>query len=226
MPFSIKEWSEDDRPREKLLKKGVTALSNAELLAIIIGSGSVDENAVELAKKILSQAGNSLSELGKVSIAQLKQHKGVGEAKAVSIAAVMELGRRRGNSEITEKKQIKCSNDIFILFHPLLSDLPHEEFWLLFLNRSNRVIDMQRISYGGLSETVVDLRLIMKQAVERLATAIAICHNHPSGSAEPSPQDKLITKRIREGAALLDIHLIDHVIISDNHYYSFADNGE
>ncbi|MDR0713207.1 MAG: DNA repair protein RadC [Bacteroidales bacterium] len=226
MPFSIKQWSEDDRPREKLLKKGVSALSNAELLAIIIGSGSVNENAVELSKKILSQAGNSLSELGKFGIPELKKHKGVGEAKAVSIAAAMELGRRRGSSEITEKRIIRCSNDIFLLFHPVLSDLPHEEFWLLFLNRSNRVIDTQRISYGGLSETTVDVRLVIKPAIDRLASSIALCHNHPSGNAFPSPQDKLVTKRIKEGGALLDVRLLDHIIISDDKYYSFADNGD
>jgi DNA repair protein RadC len=226
LPFTIKEWSEDDRPREKLLKKGVAALSNAELLAIIIGSGSVDENAVELAKKILLQAGNNLIELGKTSIAGLKQHKGVGEAKAVSIAAAMELGRRRESSEISEKKIIKCSNDIFRLFHPILSDLPHEEFWILFLNTSNRVIGTQRLSSGGLADVMVDIRLLMKQAIEQLASSIAICHNHPSGNPAPSEPDRLLTKKIKEGGNTLNIALKDHLIISGNRYYSFADEGE
>ncbi|MDR3094710.1 MAG: DNA repair protein RadC [Bacteroidales bacterium] len=221
----IKNWSEDDRPREKLLNKGVSALSNAELLAIIIGSGSVDENAVDLAKKILAQADNNLAELGKTSIACLKQHKGVGEAKAVCITAAMELGRRRESSEITEKKQIKSSQDIFRLFHPLLSDLPHEEFWILFMNNSNRVIGTQRMSSGGLAEVMVDIRLLMKQAIERLATSIALCHNHPSGNPAPSEPDRLLTQRIKEGGNLLNILLKDHIILSGNQYYSFADEG-
>ncbi|MDR2037167.1 MAG: DNA repair protein RadC [Bacteroidales bacterium] len=224
--FTIKDWSEDDRPREKLMQKGVISLSNAELLAIIIGSGSRDENAVELAKKILLQSGNSLSELGKLTISDLRKNKGVGEAKAISIVAAMELGKRRGSSGIVEKKQIKSSKDTFLLFHPILSDLPHEAFWLLFLNRSNRIIDMQQLSSGGLSDVSVDVRLIMKKAIERLASSIIICHNHPSGNLTPSEQDRSITKKIKEGGALLDIALLDHIIISDNRYYSFADEME
>ncbi len=224
--FTIKNWSEDDRPREKLLKKGVASLSNAELLAIIIGSGSPNESAVDLAKKVLMQSGNNLKELGKITIAELKKHKGVGDAKAVSIIAAMELGRRRGSSEVSEKKKITCSKDIFLLFHPILCDLPHEEFWLLFLNRSNKIIEMQRLSSGGLSDTSVDVRVIMKMAVERLASGLVLCHNHPSGNVHPSMQDKQVTRKVKESGALLDIALIDHVIVSDNQYYSFADEGD
>ena len=225
-PITIKNLSKDDRPREKLLEKGVSALSNAELLAIILGSGSRDENAVELARRILLQADNNLSKLGKATIAELKKNKGVGEAKAVSIMAAMELGRRRGNSEIAEKTCIRASKDIFLIFHPILCDLPHEEFWLLFLNSSNKVIDKQRLSSGGLTETSADIRMIMKMAVERLAAGVALCHNHPSGSAIPSKQDAQITRKIKEGGQLLNISLLDHIIVAENDYYSFADEGE
>ncbi|MDR1672258.1 MAG: DNA repair protein RadC [Bacteroidales bacterium] len=223
--LTIKEWSEDDRPREKLLNKGVAALSNAELLAIIIGSGSQDENAVELSKKLLAQANNSLAELGKATVADLKKHKGIGEAKAVGIVAAMELGRRRGNSGNTDKPQIKCSGDIFKVIYPVLGDLSHEEFWAIFLNRSNRVTGIQRLGAGGLSATVVDIRLLMKYAIDRLATAIIICHNHPSGNRQPGTEDMTVTAKIKEAGALLSIPLIDHLIIAGDHYYSFADEG-
>ena len=223
--FTIREWSKDDRPREKLLKKGVASLSDAELLAIIIGSGSKKEDAVELSRKILHQTDNKLRKLGKLGVADLKKHEGIGEAKAISIIAAMELGRRRSGSEVIEKKKITCSKDIFLLFHPALCDLPHEEFWTLFLSRSNRIIDMQRISSGGLSETSVDLRMIMKMAIEKLALSIVLCHNHPSGHINPSQQDIQVTKKIKAGAALLDIVLLDHIIVTENDYYSFTDEG-
>ncbi|MDR1865367.1 MAG: DNA repair protein RadC [Bacteroidales bacterium] len=223
--LTIKEWSEDDRPREKLLKRGVSALSNAELLAVIIGSGSQEENAVDLAKRVLAQSGNNLTELGKATIGDLKKNKGIGEAKAIGIMAAIELGRRRNSSGIIEKQQIKCSEDIFRLFHPIVSDLPHEEFWLLFLNASNRVIDMQRISSGGLAAVSVDVRLVMKQAIERLAAALALCHNHPSGNLRPSRHDQQLTDKIKKGGELLEIRLLDHIIIADNKYYSFADEN-
>lgn len=223
--FPIPHWAEEDRPREKLMTKGVAALTNAELLAIIMRSGSTDENAVELAQKILADVNNHLSELGKATIAQLKKYKGMGETKAISIIAALELGRRRGSSEILEKKQISASKDIFMLFHPMLSDLPHEEFWILFLNHSNRILDTQRLSVGGLSNTSVDIRLIMKMAIERLASKIVIAHNHPSGNVVPSKHDAMITQKIKDGGSLLDITLIDHLIVADNQYYSFADEG-
>ena len=224
--FTIKNWSEDDRPREKLLKKGIASLSNAELLAIIIGSGSQDEDAVELAKKILMQSGNSLNALGKATIAELKKNKGVGDAKAISIIATMELGRRRNSDEVSEKKQITCSKDVFLLFSPIMSDLPHEEFWVLFLNRSNKIIEMQRLSAGGLSGTTVDVRVIMKMAVERLASGLVLCHNHPSENPVPSTSDRQITQKVKDGGALLDIALIDHVIVAGNQYYSFSDDAQ
>ena len=224
-PFPITDWAEEDRPREKLMAKGVASLSNAELLAILMRSGSPEDNAVELARKILSDFSNNLGELGKATFAQLKSYRGMGEAKALSIIAALEIGRRRNTGEIIEKKQITNSRDIFMLFHPILSDLPHEEFWILFLNNSNRYMDMQRLSAGGLSGTLADVRLIMKMAIERLAAHIVLCHNHPSGKLTPSEHDMLVTRKVREGGSLLDIRLIDHVIVADNEYYSFADEG-
>jgi len=223
--FPISDWAEEDRPREKMIAKGVESLSNAELLAILMRSGSSEDNAVELSRKVLADFSNNLNVLGKATFAQLKCYKGVGEAKALSIIAALELGRRRNTGEIIEKKQITNSRDIFMLFHPKLSDLPHEEFWILFLNNSNRFIDMQRLSVGGLSNTAADVRLIMKMAIEQLASCIVLCHNHPSGNATPSQYDMQITNKVKEGGALLDIRLIDHVIIADNQYYSFADEG-
>ena len=223
--FPITDWAEEDRPREKLLAKGVVFLSNAELLAIIMRSGSPEDNAVELARKILIDFKNNLGELGKATVAQLKKYRGMGEAKALGIVAALELGRRRNISEIIEKKKMNSSRDIFMLFHPILSDLPHEEFWILFLNNSNRYMGMQRLSTGGLADTLVDVRLIMKMVIEQLASCIVLCHNHPSGNAMPSKQDILVTRKIKEGGALLDITLLDHVIVADNQYYSFADEG-
>ena len=222
-PFPITDWAEEDRPREKLMAKGVASLSNAELLAILMRSGSKDENAVELARKILLDYKNNLGELGKASLPQLKSYKGMGEAKAISIIAAMELGRRRNSDEIIEKKKIITSKDIFLLFQPMLSDLPHEELWILFLNNSCRMIDKKRLSAGGLADTTIDVRVIMKMAIEHLASRIALCHNHPSGNPTPSSYDIMATRKIKEGGKLLDIELIDHVIVADNRYYSFAD---
>ena len=207
------------------MAKGVESLSNAELLAIIMRSGSTEDNAVELARKILVDFKNNLGELGKASVAQLKKFRGMGEAKAMGIVAALELGRRRNKSEIIEKKTIKCSKDIFMLFQPMLGDLSHEEFWILFLNKSNRIIDMKRLSAGGLTDTSVDVRLIMKMAIDNLAARIVLCHNHPSGNTMPSKHDITATQKIKNGGALLDIELIEHVIIADNRYYSFADEG-
>ena len=223
--FPITDWAEEDRPREKLMAKGVASLSNAELLAIIMRSGSAEDNAVGLAQKILKGFDDNLNELGKATLAQLKTYRGMGEAKALSIIAALELGRRRNTGEIIEKKKIASSRDIFMLFHPTLSDLPHEEFWILFLNNSIRIMDMQRLSVGGLENTPVDVRLIMRMSIERLASRIVLCHNHPSGNETPSQQDRSLTRKVKEGGALLDIILIDHVIVADNKYYSFADEG-
>ena len=223
--FPITEWAEEDRPREKFMAKGVASLSNAELLAIIMRSGSSEDNAVELARKILADFSNNLGELGKATVSRLKTYRGMGETKAISIIAALELGRRRNTGEVIEKKRFAASTDIFKLFHPMLSDLPHEEFWILFLNNSCRYLDMQRLSVGGLENTSADVRLIMKMAIERLASQVALCHNHPSGNPMPSREDMAVTQKVKQGGALLDVKLIDHLIVADNKYYSFADEG-
>jgi len=223
--LSINEWAEEDRPREKLIAKGVAALSNVELLSILMRSGSKDENVVDLARKILKDYKNNLGELGKASLSDLQQYKGIGKAKAISIIAAMELGRRRNIDEIIEKNKIATSKELFLLFQPMLSDLPHEELWILFLNSSCRMIGKERLSQGGLVDTTIDVRVIMKMAIDRLASRIALCHNHPSGNPSPSSYDIMATRKVKEGGKLLDIELVDHVIIADNRYYSFADES-
>jgi DNA repair protein RadC len=224
--LSIKDWAIEDRPREKLIKKGVQSLSDAEIIAILIGTGSKNESAVELSKKVLKSANNNLNELGKLNIPDLTKMKGIGEAKAITILAALELGRRRKVSEIITKKKITQSKDIFELFQPILGDLPHEEFWILLLNRSNRIIDKLKISQGGISGTVIDIKIILKQAIEKLASSIILCHNHPSGNRNPSSADDSITKKLKKGADLLDIQVLDHIIVADVEYYSYADEGK
>jgi DNA repair protein RadC len=222
----VKDWAEEDRPREKLMLKGVNALSDAELLAIIIGSGNKEETVVELSQRILQSAENDINHLGKYSIKHLiSSFKGIGEAKAISIVAALELGKRRKVAEIEEKKKISTSKDIYNLFHPILGDLYYEEFWTLFLNRSNRIIHKMKISQGGISETSVDGRLIYKEAINRLASNVVLCHNHPSGNIQPSRQDDLITEKIKKGLEFLDLFLVDHLILCDGYYYSYADEG-
>ncbi len=222
---TIKEWASDDRPREKMMLKGIDSLSNAELLAILIGSGNRNETAVELCQKILKQVDNNLHELGKQSIDDLMKHKGIGEAKAITIVAALELGRRRKVAEVLKKPMISGSQAIFELMQPAIGDLPHEEFWVILLNQAMKIIDKVRISQGGVNSTVIDVRLIMKRAIEKLATSMIVCHNHPSGSTKPSDQDKLITYKIKDSGDILDIKLLDHVIICQNAYLSFADEG-
>lgn len=222
---SIKEWSIEDRPREKLLSKGVSALGDAEILAILIGSGTKDESAVEVAKRILYSCNNNLSDLGRQSIKDLRRVKGIGEAKAISIVAALELGRRRAASEPTERRRISSSSDVVEIFQPLLSDLNHEEFWVLLLNRSNKIIDKHRISQGGLSGTVTDIRLIMKLALDGLASGIIAVHNHPSGNKFPSDADKNITSKLKNAASMFDIQLLDHVILTHKNCLSLADEG-
>ena len=224
--LSIKDWAVEDRPREKLVKKGVQSLSDAEIIAILIGSGSRNESAVELSKKVLKLANNNLNELGKLNIPDLTKMKGIGEAKAITILAALELGRRRKVSEIITKKKITQSKDIFELFQPILGDLPHEEFWILLLNRSNRIIEKSKISQGGVSGTVIDIKIILKQAIEKLASSIILCHNHPSGNRKPSNADDSITKKLKKGADLLDIQVLDHIIVADVEYFSYADEGK
>ena len=193
--LSIKDWAIEDRPREKLIAKGLQSLSDAELIAILIGSGNREETAVELSKRILKSAGNNLNTLGKLNLNDLQKFKGIGDAKAITIVAALELGRRRKLSEIVERKIIRSSKDIFEFFHPILADLPHEEFWVVFLNQSNKIIDKYRVSQGGIAGTVIDVRLIMKAAIEKLASGIILCHNHPSGNLKPSGSDIKITKK-------------------------------
>lgn len=223
--LNIKSWAEDDRPREKLFLKGRQALSDAELIAILIGSGNREESAVELSKRILNSASNNLSELGKLSVSDLMNFKGIGDAKAISIIAALELGRRRKETETVKRDKITCSKDVFDIMQPFMLDLPHEEFWLLNLSRSNAVIKKELISRGGVSGTVVDTKMIFKSAVENLASSIIICHNHPSGNLKPSDADIRITKNIREAGRVMDIQLFDHVIITETGYYSFNDEG-
>jgi DNA repair protein RadC len=221
----IKEWAADDRPREKLLNKGVKALSDTELIAILIGSGTREISAVELAREVLKLSKNNLSELGKKTIADLTKLKGIGEAKAISIVAALELGRRRNFTESPEKTSVTSSSDVYNYFKPLISDILHEEFWVLYLNRSNKIIDQYKLSQGGLSGTVIDIRLIMKRALELLASSIIVGHNHPSGNRNPSENDKAITLKLKIAGEQLEIRLLDHLILADNSYFSFADEG-
>lgn len=225
MNLSIKNWAVEDRPREKLLYKGISTLSDAELIAILLGTGNSDLSAVDLARKILNMAGNNLNKLGKLDHRDLVRLKGVGMAKAVNIMAALELGRRRKAADIVQEKKVRSSSDVYEIFHSLLSDLSHEEFWVLYLNRSNKIVSRQRISQGGISGTITDVRLIMKTAIEVLSSSIVVCHNHPSGNREPSEADIRITGKIKEAAAFFDITLLDHIIVTDSGYYSFADNG-
>jgi len=223
-PLTIKEWALDDRPREKMMSKGVSALSDAELMAILIGSGTKNETAVGISQRILTRANNNLNELGKFNLKEFTKIKGIGTAKAVTIMAALELGRRRKNTEVLNKKQITSSKDVIELFQPMLADLPHEEFWVLLLNQANRVIEKVKISEGGLTATVVDVRKIMRIVLEHYALGIILCHNHPSGNHNPSNDDISITQKIKAAATTLDIKLLDHVIITDGQSYSMADN--
>lgn len=223
--FSIKNWSQDDQPREKLRDKGKEALSDAELVAILIGSGNRDESAVALCKRILASVDNNLSELGKLSIKQLMQFKGIGEAKAITIAAALELGRRRRGEEALEKKKITSSKSVFELMQPVLGDLPHEEFWIIYLNNSNKVIHKNQLSKGGITGTLVDVRLVLKNALEVGATGLILAHNHPSGTLKPSQADKQLTEKLKIASESLDIKVLDHLIITEKAYFSFADEN-
>lgn len=223
--LGIKAWAEEDRPREKLLLKGKTALSDAELIAILIGSGSRDETAVELSKRILSSASNNLNQLGKMSIVDLQKFKGIGEAKAISIAAALELGRRRKKTDAVKRVKITASSVVFENMREVMEDLPHEEFWVLLLNRGNQILERVNISKGGVSQTVVDTKIVFKMAIDKLASSIILCHNHPSGNLKPSEADKQLTKKIKEAGRILDLPILDHLIFADNTYFSFADEG-
>jgi len=223
--LSIKSWAEEDRPREKLLLKGKKNLSDAELLAIIIGSGSRDESALGLSQRILVSFENNLNELGRQTPKDLTKFKGIGEAKAITISAALELGRRRQLSNIKDRPKVTSSQDAFNAIAPLIMDLPHEEFWILLLNRSNIVMGRERISIGGVAGTVVDAKLIYKAAIQSLAPAIILCHNHPSGNLRPSQADLDITAKLRKGGESIDVTVLDHLIVSEQGYFSFADEG-
>lgn len=225
IPFPIKNWAEDDRPREKLLQKGKISLSDAELIAILIGSGSRNESAVDLCKKILATSDHSLNELGKLSIPQLMKFKGIGLAKAVTIIAAMELGRRRRTEEALERKKITSSSSVFEIMQPVIGDLAHEEFHILYLNNSNKVINRTQLSKGGITGTLVDVRLALKMALEHGATSIILCHNHPSGNLNPSSADKQLTQKLKTAGESLDIKILDHLIVTEKSYFSFADEG-
>ena len=223
--FSIKNWAEDDKPREKLMLKGKTALSDAELVAILISSGSRNESAVGLSKRILSSVDNNLNALGKLSLKQLMEFKGIGEAKAVSIAAALELGRRRRAEETVELQRITSSKAVFEIMQPIIGELAHEEFWVLYLNNSNKIIYKSQLSKGGITGTVVDVRLIFKTALEQNAISVILTHNHPSGKLMASDADKDITKKLKVAGEQLDIKVLDHIIITETGYFSFQDEG-
>ena len=223
--FSIKNWAEDDKPREKMMLKGKAALSDAELVAILIGSGSRNESAVSLSKRILSSIDNNLNALGKLSLKHLMEFKGIGEAKAIAISAALELGRRRRVEETVELKKITSSKAVFEIMQPIIGELPHEEFWVLYLNNSNNVIYKSQLSKGGITGTVVDMRLIFKTAFEQNAISIILTHNHPSGKLQASDADKEITKKLKIAGDQLDIKILDHIIITENGFLSFTDEG-
>ena len=222
---SIKNWAEDDRPREKMLFKGKNALSDAELLALLLGTGNRHESAVDVAKAILKEVQGNLVELSRMGISTLTGFKGIGKAKAIIIIAAMELGRRRNESEVIAKEKVTNSHDAFNIFRSCISDLPYEEFWIILLNKANRVIRKCSISEGGVSGTVVDPRKIFKIALDNHASSIILGHNHPSGNIQPSDADHKITKKIKEAGNMLDVAVLDHIILGDDRYYSFADEG-
>ncbi len=223
--FPIRHWSEDDRPREKLLLKGKAALSDAELIAILIGSGSRNESAVALSKRILKSVDNNLNSLGKASISDLLFFKGIGEAKAITIQAAMELARRRRSEEAVELFKVTSSQAVFDVMQPLIGELAHEEFWIIYLNNANKIISKFQLSKGGITGTLVDVRLVFKTALSLGAVGIILTHNHPSGTLKPSESDKQITQKLKIAGEQLDIKVLDHLIITETNYFSFSDEG-
>ena len=223
--LTIPQWSEADRPREKMMQKGAEALTDAELLGILIGSGNTEESAVALMQRVLAAAGNDLNQLGKWEVRDFARFKGLGPAKSITVMAALELGKRRKLQERPERATIRSSQDIYELFHPLLCDLPMEDFWVLLLNQAARVIDKVRISRGGIDQTTADVRAILREALLQRATQIALVHNHPSGSVQPSNEDRRLTQLVQQGAQTMNIRLLDHVVVTDGRYYSFCDEG-
>src|SRR5690606_5680358 len=224
-PFTIKNWATGDRPREKLIAKGRLSLTDAELLAILIGSGSTKESAVDLCKRILSATQNNLNQLGKMSLKQLTSFNGIGEAKALTIIAAMELGRRRRGEETIEKVKITSSSSVYEVLQPVIGELDHEEFWILYLNNSNKIIEQFQISKGGITGTLVDVRITLRKALELGAVSLILAHNHPSGNLNPSEADKQLTRKLKTAAESLDIKILDHIIVTEKSYFSFADEG-
>ncbi|MBD3583994.1 RadC family protein [Flavobacterium selenitireducens] len=223
--FPMRFWSDDDRPREKMILKGKSALSDAELIAILIGSGTRTETAVDLSKRMLANVGNNLNELSRLTLAQLTAYKGIGEAKAVAISAAMELARRKRESETRVLAKISSSHDVFVLMQPLIGELAHEEFWILYMNNANKILNKTQLSKGGMTGTVVDVRLVFKIALQHGATGVILCHNHPSGTLKASEADRQITRKLKSAGENLDIKVLDHLIVTENAYLSFADEG-
>lgn len=225
--LSINQWAEEDRPREKLMRLGAAVLSNAELLAILIGSGSQDESAVDLTKRVLADCGNNLNTLGKMTIEQLTggRYKGLGPAKAVAIIAACELGKRRQAEKAEERKQLNSALAIYEYMHPRMQDLSEEEAWVLLMNQNFKLIKSVQLSHGGITETAVDVRVIMKHALLCNATVVALCHNHPSNNASPSGDDDRLTQRVKKACELMRLHFLDHLIITDGQYYSYSEEG-
>lgn len=223
--LNINQWAEDDRPREKLERLGPEALSNAELLAILVGSGSTTENAVDLMKRVLSGCNNNLNSLGKLTIRDLCQYNGIGPAKAITLLAACELGKRRQMESPEERPQLSTATRIYNHMHPVMQDLDVEEFWVLLLNQDHRLIKKVRIAHGGISEVSVDVRIIMREAVLSNATILVACHNHPSGKIAPSRQDDKLTRSLQEACRLMRLHFMDHVIVADGQYYSYHECG-
>ncbi len=225
--LTIREWSEDDRPREKMARKGAQSLSDAELLAILIGSGNKDESAVELSRRIMRECHDNINELARLTIVDFcKRFKGIGEAKAITIMAALELGKRRKTADVYERKKVTCSIDLYEIIEPKLIDLTHEEFWIILLDGANKLIDMSRLTQGGRNQTIVDIPILLKNALEKSAQNIAVAHNHPSGQRYPSAEDEKITKLIKHGCEAVGFKFIDHIIITRGSYYSFADEGK
>ena len=223
--LTIPQWSEADRPREKMMQKGAEALSDAELLGILIGSGNTEESAVALMQRILAAAGNDLNTLGKWEVRDFARFKGMGPAKSITVMAALELGKRRKLQERQERAVIRSSQDIYELFHPLLCDLPTEEFWVLLLNQAARVIDKVRISRGGIDQTTADVRAILREALLQRATQLVLVHNHPSGNVQPSAEDRRLTQQVQQAARVMNIRVLDHLVVTDGRYYSFNDEG-
>lgn len=223
--LTMREWAEEDRPREKLINQGVEQLSTVELIALLLGSGNREESAVDLARKMMKHCNNDISQLSKWNDTEYRAFKGIGDAKYATLKAALELGYRRQTQEALQRRTYQCSKDIYQLFHPILCDAPQEEFWILLLNQACRIIKYTQISRGGIDGTYADIRTILRECLIFRATQLVLIHNHPSGNAQPSVSDKQLTQKIKEGSRTMNISLIDHLIITDGAYYSFADNG-